>query len=277
MGSVEASVASFVPSAELLLQDLNSRNPHGPRHGGRSPGSLPTVVSTTRVIWTMALALFAAQHTRDHFVETGVYNGGKAIAMMSVLDKLRSHARIYACDSFMGLPAPTAGDKKCDRTQKKEKAEGLKVVGCSGGRVGSYAGTKRHFLANVRKYRVRRRRLHVVKGWFNETLPPKGLGSISFLRLDGDLYASTMDALVALYPLVPSGGLVYVDDYGTFGGCRAAVDEYRSKHAISERMHRIREDPMLNERLFGFNQTDQRTDVFEAVWWQKEARQSLST
>ena len=114
------------------------------------------------------------------------------------------------------------------------------------------------------------RRMHVVEGWFNETLPPPGLQSLAYLRLDGDLYASTMDALVGLYPLVSAGGLIYVDDYGTFGGCKAAIDEYRAKHKITAPLHYIREDPMLNTRLLGYAQKDQRKDVFEAVWWQKE-------
>ena len=64
--------------------------------------------------------------------------------------------------------------------------------------------------------------------------------------------------------------IIYVDDYGTFGGCKAAIDEYRAKHKITAPLHYIREDPMLNTRLLGYAQKDQRKDVFEAVWWQKE-------
>ena len=54
--------------------------------------------------------------------------------------------------------------------------------------------------------RVSTARMVVVPGWFNETLPPAGLRRIAFLRLDGDLYESTRDAITALYPLVASGG-----------------------------------------------------------------------
>ena len=64
--------------------------------------------------------------------------------------------------------------------------------------------------------------------------------------------------------------IIYVDDYGTFGGCKAAIDEYRAKHKITAPLHYIREDPMLNTRLLGYAQKDQRKDVFEAVWRQKE-------
>ena len=46
------------------------------------------------------------------------------------------------------------------------------------------------------------------------------------LRLDGDLYDSTCDALDALYPRLSIGGYAMVDDYGTYVECRRAVHDY---------------------------------------------------
>ena len=40
------------------------------------------------------------------------------------------------------------------------------------------------------------------------------------MRLDGDLYDSTYTSLRTLYPLLAVGGAIYVDDYGSYGGCR---------------------------------------------------------
>jgi O-methyltransferase len=54
------------------------------------------------------------------------------------------------------------------------------------------------------------------------------------LRLDGDLYESTMDALVPLYDKVSPGGFVIVDDYGAWEPCRKAVDEFRHRHDITD-------------------------------------------
>jgi O-methyltransferase len=51
------------------------------------------------------------------------------------------------------------------------------------------------------------------------------------LRLDGDMYGSTMDALNNLYPKLSSGGFCIIDDY-PLKGCRQAVDDYRSQHGI---------------------------------------------
>jgi len=78
--------------------------------------------------------------------------------------------------------------------------------------------------------------------------------SISFLRLDGDLYVSTIQPLEILWDKLSVGGFIYVDDYGSFQGCRNAVNEFRKKRNITT--------PMV--------QIEERDDKFEAVWWQKE-------
>jgi O-methyltransferase len=55
------------------------------------------------------------------------------------------------------------------------------------------------------------------------------------MRLDGDLYESTMDVLVALYPKLSPGGYVIIDDY-SLPECKAAVDDYRAEHGITDPM-----------------------------------------
>lgn len=67
---------------------------------------------------------------------------------------------------------------------------------------------------------------HVHKGWFHETLPVADTGSIAILRLDGDWYDSTKICLDHLYDKVVLGGFVVIDDYGTYDGCKKAVDEF---------------------------------------------------
>ena len=59
------------------------------------------------------------------------------------------------------------------------------------------------------------------------------------LRVDGDLYESTMDALVNLYPKLSSGGYIIVDDYSAIPPCAKAVEDYRKKHGITEPIIKI--------------------------------------
>lgn len=75
--------------------------------------------------------------------------------------------------------------------------------------------------------------VHFVKGWFRDTLKILPAERISLLRLDGDMYESTIQALEPLYPKLSAGGFCVIDDY-QWEMCRAAVHDYRSQHGISE-------------------------------------------
>jgi hypothetical protein len=102
------------------------------------------------------------------------------------------------------------------------------------------------------------KRVRIYQGFFNDTCPTAPVDAISFLRLDGDLFASTWDALVTMYTL---GGLIYVDDMGSFNGCRHAINKYRTLHRIYEPLHFVREERGPRQRKM----------VFEAVWWRKRS------
>ena len=78
------------------------------------------------------------------------------------------------------------------------------------------------------KLQIDESKVHLVKGWFQDTLPiyKKKIGKISILRLDGDWYESTKVALDNLYDCVVSGGYVVIDDYYFWDGCKKAVDDF---------------------------------------------------
>ena len=75
-------------------------------------------------------------------------------------------------------------------------------------------------------------------GWFAKTLPQAPIDELALIRLDGDMYGSTMDALSALHPRLSFGGYVIVDDYW-LPGCRAAVDDYRREHGITDKIRPV--------------------------------------
>jgi O-methyltransferase len=72
-------------------------------------------------------------------------------------------------------------------------------------------------------------------GWFKDTMPTAPIEQISVMRLDGDLYESTWQAIEALYPKLSPGGFCIVDDYGDLvAQCQRAIHDYRDQHGITE-------------------------------------------
>ncbi|HEX5587548.1 MAG TPA: TylF/MycF/NovP-related O-methyltransferase, partial [Acidimicrobiia bacterium] len=88
--------------------------------------------------------------------------------------------------------------------------------------------------ANFARYGLLDDQVQFLPGWFRDTLHVAPIEQLAIMRLDGDLYESTMDALTALYPKLSPGGFVIVDDYGAFEPCRRAVDDYRAANGIDD-------------------------------------------
>ncbi len=87
-----------------------------------------------------------------------------------------------------------------------------------------------------RRWNVPADTYELVKGWFDDTIPPFAETSprIAVLRLDGDWYESTMCCLTNLFPHVVENGLVLIDDYGYWEGCTRAVHDYLSAEKRTE-------------------------------------------
>ena len=90
--------------------------------------------------------------------------------------------------------------------------------------------------ANFAKYGLLDDRVVFLDGWFKDTLPAAPIERLAVLRLDGDMYESTMEALTALYDKVSTGGFVIIDDYGCIDACRKAVHDFRDARGIAEKI-----------------------------------------
>ena len=90
--------------------------------------------------------------------------------------------------------------------------------------------------ANFAKYGLLDDRVVFLKGWFKDTLRAAPIERLAVLRLDGDMYESTMDALTALYDKVSAGGFVIIDDYGCIEACRRAVHDFRDARGIADKI-----------------------------------------
>ncbi len=89
------------------------------------------------------------------------------------------------------------------------------------------------------KYGLLDNQVQFLAGWFCDTLPKAPIHRLAVMRLDGDMYESTMDALRALYPKLSVGGFVIIDDFGYLESCRAAVMDYRAEFGIAEEIKQI--------------------------------------
>lgn len=153
-------------------------------------------------------------------IETGVWRGGAAIFMRGVLMARGVTDRVvWAADSFAGLPPPDAARYPQDASYHFHEHAPLAV-------------SLEQVQENFRRYGLLDGQVKFLKGWFRDTLPGAPIRRLAVLRMDGDLYESTMDALTHLYPRLERGGYAIVDDYGDVPGCRQAVTEYREAHGI---------------------------------------------
>lgn len=73
-----------------------------------------------------------------------------------------------------------------------------------------------------------------MQGWFKDTLPAAPIERLALLRLDGDLYESTMDGLSNLYHKVSAGGFVIIDDFNALPQCKRAVMDFRQENDIHD-------------------------------------------
>ncbi len=160
-------------------------------------------------------------------METGVWKGGATIFMRGLLEVYDEKDRtVWVADSFEGLPAPDAKnypqDEGIDLYQFKELAVSLEEV-----------------QDNFARYGLLDEQVCFLKGWFKDTLPAAPVEKLALLRLDGDLYESTINGLEYLYPKLVPGGFLIVDDYGAVEACKAAVNDYRKKFQIREEINWI--------------------------------------
>lgn len=172
-------------------------------------------------------------------IETGVWRGGATIFMRGVLKTYNVTNRIvWVADSFEGIPKPNKEKYPADALEgdKLHSFDYLKV---------SIDEVKNNFS----NYSLWDDQVKFLEGWFKDTLPKAPIEKLAILRLDGDLYESTMDALVNLYPKLSIGGYCIIDDYGVLRGCRQAVEDYRTEQKITEQIIKIDYDGVYWKKL----------------------------
>jgi hypothetical protein len=154
-------------------------------------------------------------------IECGAWRGGACIFMAGFLAAYDvSDRMVWVADSFEGVPAPRLAED-----------EGLDL---SAGRYPMLAVDDDQVREMFRRFDLDLDCVRFAKGWFRDTLATLPIDRLALLRIDGDLYESTRDALTALYDKVAPGGFVIVDDYGLLEPCARATNEFRAARGIEE-------------------------------------------
>jgi len=211
--------------AGLRIAAMRLRHPWQTRawsHRDFWPVKAHTMLSSARIAHLRKLTeATLAEGIPGDYIETGVWRGGACILMRAVLAAYGvSDRRVYVADSFEGLPRPDADRYPADRGDKLFSFGELAV---------SEAQVRRNFEA----YGLLDEQVVFLKGFFKDTLPSLTGHSFALIRLDGDMYESTFEALTSLYDGVSPGGYVVIDDYGIMGACRRAVHDFLDTRGLA--------------------------------------------
>lgn len=226
-----ANREAYLNLMKLSLADLlyeNKQKRRAARIDGRDwPGRAYTMIGLRRMNNLQECVESAlANDVPGDLIEAGAWRGGATILMRAVL---KAHGvtdrTVWVADSFEGLPPPDAENYPADRGMDLSRVQYLAV-------------SQEEVERNFRRYGLLDDQVRFLKGWFKDTLPVAPFEKLALARLDGDLYESTMDGLVHLYPKLSPGGCLVIDDYNV-PQARQAVIDYREQHGITEPVQEI--------------------------------------
>jgi O-methyltransferase len=159
-------------------------------------------------------------------IEAGAWRGGVAILMRGVLEAHGVDDRtVWVADSFQGLPPPDPDRYPADRGDRSHEQAPL-------------AASVEEVRDNFRRYGLLDDRVRFVEGWFRDTLPALRDRNWAVVRLDGDMYESTADALLNLYDGLSAGGFLIVDDFA-LPQCRQAIEDFRRDRGIDDPIEKV--------------------------------------
>ena len=165
-------------------------------------------------------------NVKGDFIETGVWRGGACIFAKALFNIYNEDRKVWVADSFEGLPKPNTTLYPDDAGDDLYSLEQLRI-------------SEEQVKENFRRFDLLDDNVRFLKGWFKDSLPNAPIEKLAIVRLDGDMYESTMDGLVNLYHKLSPGGFLIVDDYGVIPACKKAVHDFRDKNGITEEIKNI--------------------------------------
>lgn len=173
------------------------------------------------------------------FVECGVWKGGSVALMAYIMKEQDKKRMLHLFDAFDDICEPDAnvdGERAIELVGGKENAQGrLQAVKGVYDYKGGHGNDVEAYTLITEKIDYDKKFVKVHKGWFQDTLPmaKNEIDKIALLRLDGDWYSSTKVCLENLYDKVVNNGIIIIDDYGAYEGCKKAVDEFLNERNLT--------------------------------------------
>ena len=233
--SLKKRAANLVAKAAGRLDlEIAYKKPYDPaaRESGQDwPARAESMIGLKRMTNIQeCIASIIADDVPGDLIETGVWRGGATIFMKANLRAWGDTTRkVWVADSFEGLPAPDASRFPADTGDKLHEQTGLAV---------GLETVKNNF----RRYGMLDDNVEFLVGWFKDTLPVAPLGELALMRLDGDMYESTIQAIEVLYPKLSVGGFCIIDDFGSHASqAGQAIHDYRKEHGITDEIVAIDE------------------------------------
>ena len=179
-----------------------------------------------------------SNNIKGSFVECGVWRGGSFMLIAKMLSNRNiADRKIYLYDTFEGMSEPTKSDvdlkgHSASSLLKENEDNKEDSVWC----LADLSDVKNNFKLT----KFLEKNIIYIKGKVENTIPESIPDeNIALLHLDTDWYESTKHELTFLFPKLELNGVLIIDDYGHWQGCRKAVDEYFSENKINILLNRI--------------------------------------
>ncbi len=197
-----------------------------------------TMTSPERILALCgAVEYLASNNIRGDFVECGVWRGGSmAAAARTLVNSGMTDRTLWMYDTYDGMSEPTERDidlrgQSAEQLMSEQDRADAKSVWC--------CSPLEQVKTTMFQTGYPIKKINFIEGKVEDTLPNVIPDQIALLRLDTDWYESTRCELEFLFPRLVPGGVLIVDDYGHWEGCRRAVDEYFQQNRISMLLNRI--------------------------------------
>lgn len=192
-----------------------------------------TMTSPERIVSLIRATEYVVNNNIEgSIVECGVWKGGSVMAVLHTLIKLEKNKDVFLYDTYEGMAEPS----DIDTSHKGEAASEMYKD-----KDGKWCySSLQEVQNNIFSLDYEKNNLHFVKGDILETIPSKNTpDKIALLRLDTDWYDSTKHEMEHLFPRLVKGGIIIIDDYGHWSGCKKAIDEYLIENNIQLFLSRV--------------------------------------